>query len=104
MTPATVAARDTKKRRTRSNPPLAPAAVQPDNGRFGNRRCRPVVNARAVRCIPTRCRIWGAAAREDAIYAHLLVLLLLAVPGLLLAGAVNALLISLRNDRQAPCC
>jgi putative ABC transport system permease protein len=40
-----------------------------------------------------------SAAREDAIYARLLVLLL-GVPGLVLAAVVTALLISLRNDRQ----
>ncbi|GAB1646423.1 FtsX-like permease family protein [Krasilnikovia sp. MM14-A1259] len=40
-----------------------------------------------------------SAAREDAIYARLLVLLL-GVPGLLLAGVVTALVVSLRNDRQ----
>jgi putative ABC transport system permease protein len=40
-----------------------------------------------------------SAAREDALYARLLVLLL-GVPGLLLSGVVTALVISLRNDRQ----
>ncbi|WP_433305346.1 FtsX-like permease family protein [Actinoplanes sp. CA-030573] len=40
-----------------------------------------------------------SAAREDAIYARLLVLLL-GVPALLLAGVVTALVVSLRNDRQ----
>jgi putative ABC transport system permease protein len=40
-----------------------------------------------------------SAAREDAIYARLLVLLL-GVPGVLLAGVVTALVVSLRNDRQ----
>ncbi|MBL7260209.1 FtsX-like permease family protein [Paractinoplanes lichenicola] len=40
-----------------------------------------------------------SAAREDAIYAGLLVLLL-GVPALVLAGVVALLLISLRNDRQ----
>ncbi|MBU2667976.1 FtsX-like permease family protein [Actinoplanes bogorensis] len=40
-----------------------------------------------------------SAAREDAIYARLLVLLL-GVPGLVLAAAIALLLISLRNDRQ----
>src|SRR6185312_7182518 len=40
-----------------------------------------------------------SAAREDAIYARLLVLLL-GVPGLVLAGVVTALVVSLRNDRQ----
>jgi putative ABC transport system permease protein len=40
-----------------------------------------------------------SAAREDALYARLLVLLL-GVPGLVLAALVTALMISLRNDRQ----
>lgn len=40
-----------------------------------------------------------SAAREDALYARLLVLLL-GVPGLVLSAAVTALVISLRNDRQ----
>ncbi|GAC1608265.1 MAG: hypothetical protein NVS3B26_04470 [Mycobacteriales bacterium] len=40
-----------------------------------------------------------SAAREDAIFARLLVLLL-GIPGLVLSGAVTALVISLRNDRQ----
>jgi putative ABC transport system permease protein len=40
-----------------------------------------------------------SAAREDALYARLLVLLL-GIPGLLLSGVVTALVISLRNDRQ----
>ena len=39
------------------------------------------------------------AAREDALYARLLVLLL-GLPGLVLSGVVTALVISLRNDRQ----
>src|SRR5204862_7256522 len=39
-----------------------------------------------------------SAAREDAIYARLLVLLL-GVPGLLLSTVVTALVIALRNDR-----
>ena len=40
-----------------------------------------------------------SAAREDAVYARLLVLLL-GVPGLVLSGVVTALVISLRSDRQ----
>lgn len=40
-----------------------------------------------------------SAAREDAVYSRLLVLLL-GLPGLLLSGVVTALVISLRNDRQ----
>lgn len=40
-----------------------------------------------------------SAARQDAIYAQLLVLLL-GVPGLVLSAVVTALVISLRNDRQ----
>jgi putative ABC transport system permease protein len=40
-----------------------------------------------------------SAAREDALYARLLVLLL-GIPGLLLSAVVTALVISLRNDRQ----
>ncbi|MCU1672989.1 MAG: hypothetical protein JWN77_1102, partial [Frankiales bacterium] len=40
-----------------------------------------------------------SAAREDALYARLLVLLL-GLPGLVLSGVVTALVISLRNDRQ----
>ena len=40
-----------------------------------------------------------SAAREDALYARLLVLLL-GIPGLLLSGVVTALVISLRSDRQ----
>ena len=40
-----------------------------------------------------------SAAREDALYARLLVLLL-GVPGLVLSAVVTALVISLRNDRQ----
>src|SRR5205814_9190907 len=40
-----------------------------------------------------------SAAREDALYARLLVLLL-GVPGLLLSTVVTALVIALRNDRQ----
>jgi putative ABC transport system permease protein len=40
-----------------------------------------------------------SAAREDALYARLLVLLL-GIPGLVLSAAVTALVISLRNDRQ----
>lgn len=40
-----------------------------------------------------------SAAREDALYARLLVLLL-GAPGLVLSGVVTALVISLRNDRQ----
>jgi putative ABC transport system permease protein len=40
-----------------------------------------------------------SAAREDALYARLLVLLL-GLPGLVLAGVVTALVVSLRNDRQ----
>ena len=40
-----------------------------------------------------------SAAREDAIYARLLVLLL-GVPGLLLSAIVTAMVIALRNDRQ----
>ena len=39
------------------------------------------------------------AAREDALYARLLVLLL-GIPGLALSAVVTALVISLRNDRQ----
>jgi putative ABC transport system permease protein len=40
-----------------------------------------------------------SAAREDALYARLLVLLL-GVPGLVLSGVITALVVSLRNDRQ----
>ena len=40
-----------------------------------------------------------SAAREDALYAKLLVLLL-GIPGLVLSAVVTALVISLRNDRQ----
>ena len=40
-----------------------------------------------------------SAAREDALYARLLVLLL-GIPGLVLSAVVTALVISLRNDRQ----
>jgi putative ABC transport system permease protein len=40
-----------------------------------------------------------SAAREDALYARLLVLLL-GLPGLVLSAVVTALVISLRNDRQ----
>lgn len=40
-----------------------------------------------------------SAAREDALYARLLVLLL-GLPGLVLSGVVTALVLSLRNDRQ----
>jgi putative ABC transport system permease protein len=40
-----------------------------------------------------------SAAREDALYARLLVLLL-GLPGLVLSGVVTALVVSLRNDRQ----
>lgn len=40
-----------------------------------------------------------SAAREDAVYARLLVLLL-GLPGLALSAVVTALVISLRNDRQ----
>ena len=40
-----------------------------------------------------------SAAREDALYARLLVLLL-GLPGLALSAVVTALVISLRNDRQ----
>lgn len=40
-----------------------------------------------------------SGAREDALYARLLVLLL-GAPGLVLSGVVTALVISLRNDRQ----
>ena len=40
-----------------------------------------------------------SGAREDALYARLLVLLL-GVPGLVLSAVVTALVISLRNDRQ----
>ncbi|MBV9872818.1 MAG: ABC transporter permease [Frankiaceae bacterium] len=40
-----------------------------------------------------------SGAREDALYARLLVLLL-AVPGLILAGVVAALVIGLRSERQ----
>jgi len=40
-----------------------------------------------------------SAAREDATYARMLVLLL-GIPGLVLSGVVTALVISLRNDRQ----
>jgi putative ABC transport system permease protein len=40
-----------------------------------------------------------SAAREDALYARLLVLLM-GLPGLLLSAVVTALVISLRNDRQ----
>jgi putative ABC transport system permease protein len=40
-----------------------------------------------------------SAAREDALYARLLVLLL-GIPGLALSAVVTALVISLRNDRQ----
>ena len=40
-----------------------------------------------------------SAAREDALYARLLVLLL-GLPGLVLSAVVAALMISLRNDRQ----
>ena len=40
-----------------------------------------------------------SSAREDALYARLLVLLL-GVPGLVLSAVVTALVISLRNDRQ----
>ena len=40
-----------------------------------------------------------SAAREDALYTRLLVLLL-GLPGLILSAAVTSLLISLRNDRQ----
>ena len=40
-----------------------------------------------------------SAAREDALYARLLVLLL-GVPGLVLSAVVTSLVISLRNDRQ----
>lgn len=39
------------------------------------------------------------AARQDAIYAQLLVLLL-GVPGVVLGGAVTAAVVALRNDRQ----
>jgi putative ABC transport system permease protein len=40
-----------------------------------------------------------SAAREDALYARLLVLLL-GIPGLVLAGVVAALVVSMRNERQ----
>ncbi len=40
-----------------------------------------------------------SAAREDALYARMLVLLL-GLPALVLSGVVTALVISLRNDRQ----
>jgi putative ABC transport system permease protein len=40
-----------------------------------------------------------SSAREDALYARLLVLLL-GLPGLVLSGVVTALVVSLRNDRQ----
>jgi len=40
-----------------------------------------------------------SAAREDALYARLLVLLL-GIPGLALSAVVTALVVSLRNDRQ----
>ncbi|MFG2041689.1 FtsX-like permease family protein [Dactylosporangium sp. NPDC048998] len=40
-----------------------------------------------------------SAAREDALYSRLLVLLL-GVPGLVLSAVVTAMVISLRNDRQ----
>ena len=40
-----------------------------------------------------------SAAREDALYARLLVLLL-GVPGLVLSAVVTTLVVSLRNDRQ----
>ena len=40
-----------------------------------------------------------SAAREDALYARLLVLLL-GLPGLVLSAVVTALVVSLRNDRQ----
>ena len=40
-----------------------------------------------------------SAAREDALYARLLVLLL-GVPGIVLAGVVTALVMALRSDRQ----
>jgi putative ABC transport system permease protein len=40
-----------------------------------------------------------SAAREDALYARLLVLLL-GVPGVVLAGVVTALVMALRSDRQ----
>jgi putative ABC transport system permease protein len=77
--------------------PSAPAAAADEVARRANHYVSSVAGGALV---GDNLQASLSAAREDALYARLLVLLL-GLPGLVLSAVVTALIISLRNDRQS---
>ncbi|WP_436531603.1 ABC transporter permease [Actinoplanes sp. HUAS TT8] len=80
----------------RASLPADPAGAAAEDTRRANHYVAAVAGGALI---GDNLQVALSAAREDAIYARLLVLLL-GVPGLILAAVVTALVVSLRNDRQ----